>query len=88
MKKKRYTEEQVFRILKEGESCSSIPELCRKYGVSEATFFRWRSKYSGLELSDLKKMKGMEAENTQLKRIVADQALQIDALKEVLQKKW
>jgi putative transposase len=88
MKKKRYTEEQIFRILKEGETGGSISELCRKYGVSEATFFRWKSKYSGLELSDLKKMKGMEAENTQLKRIVADQALQINAMKEVLQKKW
>jgi putative transposase len=88
MKKKRYTEEQIFRILKESETGGPIPELCRKYGVSEATYFRWKSKYSGLELSDLKKMKSMEAENTQLKRIVADQALQIHAMKEVLQKKW
>lgn len=88
MKKKRYTEEQIVRILKEGESGSAISELCRKYGVSEATYFRWKSKYAGLELSDLKKMKSMEAENTQLKRIVADQALQINAMKEVLQKKW
>jgi putative transposase len=88
MRKKHYTEEQVFRILKEGESGSSIPELCRRYGVSEATYFRWKSKYAGLELSDLKKMKSMESENSRLKRLVADQALQIDAMKEVLQKKW
>jgi len=88
MRKKHYTEEQVFRILKEGESGTQVTDLCRKYGVSEATFFRWKSKYSGMELSDLKKMKSMEAENTQLKRIVADQALQINAMKEVLQRKW
>jgi putative transposase len=88
VRKKHYTEEQVFRILKEGESGAQVTDLCRKYGVSEATFFRWKSKYSGMELSDLKKMKSMEAENTQLKRIVADQALQINAMKEVLQRKW
>ncbi len=88
MKKKRYTEEQIFAILKEGESGVKVPELCRKYGVSEATYFRWKSKYSGLELSDLKKMKGMEAENSSLKRLVADQALQIQAMKEVLKKKF
>ena len=88
MKKKRYTEEQIFSILKEGESGVKVPELCRKYGVSEATYFRWKSKYSGLELSDLKKMKAMEAENSSLKRLVADQALQIQAMKEVLKKKF
>jgi putative transposase len=88
VRKKRYTEEQIFQILKEGESGLQVTDLCRKYGVSEATYFRWKSKYSGMELSDLKKMKSMEAENARLKRLVADQALQIDAMKEVLQKKW
>jgi putative transposase len=87
MKGKRYSEEQIFRILKEGESGAKVGELCRNYGISENTYYRWKSKYSGLELSDLKRMKEIEAENSRLKRIVADQALQIDAMKEVLQRK-
>jgi putative transposase len=86
MKGKRYTEEQIFRILKEGEIGGKIAEVCRHHGIAETTYFRWKSKYSGLELSDLKKMKDIEAENSRLKRIVADQALQIDAMKEVLQR--
>jgi putative transposase len=87
MKGKRYSEEQIFRILQEGERGAKVADICRQYGVSENTYFRWKSKYSGLELSDLKRMKEIEAENTRLKRIVADQALQIDAMKEVLQRK-
>ena len=88
MRKKRYTEEQIFDILKQGDSGMKVPELCRKYGVSEATYFRWKSKYAGMELSDLKQMKAMESENSRLKRLVADQALQIQAMKEVLKKKF
>lgn len=88
MRKKHYTEEQIFGILQQGASGMKVPEICRKYGVSEPTYFRWKSKYSGMELSDLKQMKAMDAENSRLKRIVADQALQIDAMKEVLKKKW
>jgi putative transposase len=87
MKGKRYSEEQIFRILKEGESGSKVGDLCRTYGIAENTYYRWKSKYSGLELSDLKKMREIEMENSQLKRIVADQALQIHAMKEVLQRK-
>ena len=87
MKGKRYSDEQIFRILKEVETGAKVADVCRSYGVAENTYFRWKSKYSGLELSDLKKMKEMEAENSRLKRIVADQALQIDAMKEVLQRK-
>jgi putative transposase len=87
MKGKRYSEEQIFRILKEGERESKVSDLCRQYGISENTYFRWKSKYSGLELSDLKRIKEIEGENSRLKRIVADQALQIDAMKEVLQRK-
>ena len=88
MKKKRYTEEQIFEILKQGESGAKVPELCRNYGVSEATYFRWKSKYAGMELNDLKKMKALEAENVRLKRIIADQALEIHAIKETLKEKW
>jgi len=87
MKGKRYSEEQIFRILQEGDRGTKVAELCRQYGISENTYFRWKSKYSGLELSDLKRMKEIEGENSRLKRIVADQALQIDAMKEVLQRK-
>jgi putative transposase len=87
MKRKRYTEEQIFRILREGANGVKVSDLCRRYGVAENTYFRWKSKYNGLELSELKKMKEIEGENARLKRIVADQALQIDAMKEVLQRK-
>jgi len=88
MKKKRYTDEQIFRILKEKDEGRSMPEICRKYVVSEQTIYRWKSKYSGMDATELKRAREMEAENARLKRIVADQALQIDAMKEVLQKKW
>jgi putative transposase len=87
MKGKRYSEEQIFRILQEGERGAKVTDTCRQYGISENTYFRWKSKYSGLELSDIKRMKEIEAENSRLKRIVADQALQIDAMREVLQRK-
>jgi putative transposase len=87
MKGKRYSEEQIFRILQEGERGGKVADICRQYGISENTYFRWKSKYSGLEVSDLKRMKEIEGENSRLKRIVADQALQIDAMKEVLQRK-
>ena len=88
MKGKRYSEEQIFGVLKEAENGVKVSDLCRQHGISENTYFRWKSKYAGLELSDLKKMKEVEIENSRLKRIVADQALQIDAMKEVLQRKW
>ena len=88
MKRKYYKEEQIVRILRDGEANGKISELCRKYAISEATYHRWKKKYTGLDISDLKKMKAMEAENSQMKRVIADQALQIDAMKEVLQKKW
>ncbi len=84
----RYTEEQIIRILKEVEGGASIADVCRKYGVSEQTVYRWRSKYGGLETSELQRLRELEAENSRLKRIVAQQVLDIDALKELLSKKW
>jgi putative transposase len=84
----RYTEEQIIRILKEVEGGTSIAEVCRKYGVSEQTVYRWRSKYGGLEPSELQRLRELEAENSRLKRIVAQQVLDIDALKALLSKKW
>lgn len=88
MRKKRFTEEQIHEILKESEAGIPTPEICRKYGISKNTFYNWRSKYAGMELSDLKKMRELEDENSKLKKLVADQALDIQALKAVLSKKW
>jgi len=84
----RYKEEQIIRILKEVETGISVVEVCRKYGVAEQTVYRWRSKYGGLETSELQRLRELEAENGRLKRIVAQQALDIDVLKEVVSKKW
>ncbi|GIK65285.1 MAG: transposase [Chloroflexota bacterium] len=84
----RYSEEQIIRILKEVENGISVAEVCRKYGVSEQTVYRWRTKYGGLEASELQRLRELEAENARLKKIVAQQALDIDVLKEVVSKKW
>ena len=84
----RYSEEQIIRILKEVETGTSVAEVCRKYGVSEQTVYRWRSKYGGLDTSELQRLRELEAENARLKKIVAQQVLDIDALKEVVSKKW
>ena len=86
MKRKRFTESQIFKILKESETGMTVSDLCRKHGISDATFYNWRSKYGGMELSDMKRLKELEAENTRLKKIVANQALDIDALKAVIKK--
>jgi putative transposase len=88
MKRVHYPEEKIISILKEAEAGMPARELCRKYGVGEATFYRWRSKYAGMDISELKRIRDVEQENAQLKRIVANQALEIDAMKAVLQKKW
>jgi putative transposase len=84
--KKRFTESQIFSLLKEAESGMKIDDLCRKHGVSQGTFFRWKSKYGGMDVSDLRKMKDLEAENSRLKRIVANFALENEAMREVIKK--
>jgi putative transposase len=84
----RYKEEQIIRILKEVESGTTVAEVCRKYAVSEQTVYRWRSKYSGIETSELQRLRELEAENSRLKKIVAQQALDLDALKDLVAKKW
>ena len=81
MKKSRFTEEQIVGVLKESETGAKTPELCRKHGISPATFYKWKSKFGGLEVSDVAKMRGLEDENRRLKRLLADSALEIDALK-------
>jgi len=87
MKQGRFSEEQIVAILKEAEAGGSkIAELCRRHGISDATFYNWRSKYGGLEVSELRRLHQLEDENRRLKSIVADQALDIRALKDVLAK--
>jgi putative transposase len=88
MKKTKFTESQILSILKELESGVKVSDLSRKHGVSEATIYNWRSKYSGMELSELKRLRELEQENARLKRIVADQQLDIQILKDVNSKKW
>jgi putative transposase len=88
MKARQYTEEQIISVLKEAEAGAPVSELCRKYGMSDATYYNWKAKYAGLTVSDLKKLKGLEHENKRLKEIVADQALDIRALKELLSKNF
>ena len=88
MKRKRFSEEQIIRILKEAEAGVAIKDLCRKYGMSDASFYTWRAKYGGLDVSEAKRLRGLEDENRKLKQIVAEQALDIQMLKAVTGKKW
>lgn len=88
MKRQRFTEEQIIGILKEAEVGKKTDDICREHGIAKWTFYDWRKKYSGMTVSDAKKLKALEDENRKLKRIVADQALDIIALKDVLSKNW
>jgi putative transposase len=88
LKGKRYSEEQIIKILREAESGMSAAEVCRKHGVSEWSFYRWRQKYGGMNISEAKRLKSVEEENRRLKRIVAQQALDIDLLNELNSKNW
>jgi putative transposase len=88
MKRSRYTEEQIIGILKEQEAGVPVAELCRKHGMSDATFYNWKSKYGGLVVSEASRLRSLEAENAKLKRLLADAMLDNAGLKDLLGKKW
>jgi putative transposase len=88
MKRRRFTEEQIIGTLKQVEAGAKVQEVVRKLGITEQTYYRWKAKYGGMEASDAKKLRGLEDENRRLKQMVADQALDIQALKAVVAKKW
>jgi len=87
MKGKRFREEQIIRILQEAEAGIAVADLCRKHNCSEQSFYRWKSKYGGMEVSDAKRLKELERENAELKKMVAEQALDIRMLKDVNSRK-
>jgi len=87
MKGSRFSESQIFSILRETESGSLVKDVCRKYGISDATYYNWKSKYGGMSVSELKRMKEMELELSRLKRMYADLALENQALKDLIEKK-
>ncbi len=86
--KKRYTEEQIIGFLKEAERGVAVKDLCRKHGFSEPSYYAWRNKYGGMDVSDAKRLKGLELENTRLKKLLADALLENEVTKEALRKKW
>ena len=86
--KKRFTEEQIIRVLKQAETGIKTKELCREHGISHGTFYAWKAKFGGMEVSDAKKLRGLEHENGKLKRMIADLSIENMALKEINAKKW
>ena len=88
MKRSRFTEEQIIGILKEHQAGLSAADLCRKHGISDATFYKWRSKYGGMEVSDARRLKAVEEENRKLKKLLAEQMLDNSTLKEMLEKNF
>ena len=89
MKRKRFTEEQIIRIINQAEkSGKSILDLCRQEGITEQTFYRWRRKYGGMAVSELQQLKQLVQENARLKKLVAERDLEVEAMKELLKKKW
>ena len=88
MKKSRFTDSQILGVLKQAEAGTPVPELCRTHGISAATFYKWRSKYGGMDASMISQMKALEEENRRLKKMYAEAQMSADILKEALAKKW
>lgn len=88
MKRKRFTEEQIIAVLKQSSQGQSTKEVCRHNGITPQTFYRWKAKFDGMDVSDARKLRALEQENAKLKRLVADQALDILVLKDINSKKW
>ena len=86
MKRSRFTQEQVIAVLKEHQAGAAVADLCRKHGISDATFYTWRSKYGGMEVSDAKRLKTLEEENIKLKKLLAESMLDVSTLKDLLAK--
>lgn len=86
--RKRHTEEEILKILKEGESGVPVPDLLRKHGISQGTYYRWKSAYGGMEANQLRRLRELERENSELKKMVAEQALDIRMLKDINSKNW
>lgn len=88
MKRKRFTEEQIIAILKQAEAGAKTADICRQAGITQQTFYRWRSKYGGMQVSDARRLRDLETENRKLKKLLAEAELDKAALKELLAKKW
>ena len=88
MKPSRFTEEQIIGILHEQEAGAATADVCRKHGISNATFYKWKAKFGGLEVSDAKRLKALEDENAKLKKLLAEQMLDLAAMKELVSRKW
>ena len=88
MKKSKFTESQIIKAIKENESGRRVEDISRELGINPGTFYNWRKKYSGMEISHLKRLKELESEDAKLKRMYADQALQLEMAKDVISKKW
>ncbi len=86
--KKRFTEEQIIKVLDEVKMGLKVAEVCRKHGISEPTYYNWKSKFGGMTVAEIKRLKALEQENQQLKKLVADLSLDVAALKDVLSRKW
>lgn len=86
--KKRYSEEQIIKFLREADSGVAVNDLCRRHGFSEASFYLWRNKFGGMDVSDTKRLKALEAENARLKKLLAESMLENEVTREALRKKW
>ena len=86
--KKRYSEEQIIKAIKQNEAGAKVDDICRDLGISSATFYNWRSKFAGLEVNEAKRLRELETENNKLKKLLAEKLLENEALKDVVSKKW